>query len=76
DEELFLRLNANHFDWMDPVMFHISETITWFPLYAIIIYFVYKKDPKNSWWVFGGIALTILLADQVTSGIMKPYFER
>ncbi|MCE7057076.1 phosphatase PAP2 family protein [Algoriphagus sp. AGSA1] len=76
DEELFLWLNANHYNWMDPVMFQLSETITWFPLYAIIIYFIYKNDPKNSWWVFGGIALTILIADQVTSGLMKPYFER
>ncbi len=76
DEELFLWLNAHHYDWMDPVMFQLSETITWFPLYAIIIYFIYKNDPKNSWWVFGGIALTILIADQVTSGLMKPYFER
>ncbi|WP_439488408.1 phosphatase PAP2 family protein [Algoriphagus sp.] len=76
DEELFLWLNANHIDWMDPIMFQLSATVTWFPLYALIIFFIYKSDPKNSWWVFGGIALTILIADQVTSGLMKPYFER
>lgn len=76
DEELFLWLNSIHTPWMDPVMFQISGTITWIPLYAIILYFIYKQDPKNSWWVFGGIALTVLIADQATSGLMKPYFER
>lgn len=76
DEELFLWLNSFHFDWLDPIMFQATETITWFPLYAFLIYKIYKIDPKNSWWVFGGVAMTILISDQVTSGIMKPFFER
>ncbi|MEB2775177.1 phosphatase PAP2 family protein [Algoriphagus sp. D3-2-R+10] len=76
DEELFLWLNSFHSDWMDMVTFQLSQTYTWLPFYAILIYFIYKAEPKNSWWVFGGVALTILISDQVTSGLMKPYFER
>ncbi|WBL44298.1 phosphatase PAP2 family protein [Algoriphagus halophytocola] len=76
DEELFLWLNSFHNSWMDQAMFLITGTTIWFPFYAILIYFIYKENPQNSWWVFGGIALAILIADQVTSGIMKPYFER
>jgi len=76
DEELFLWLNSHHTSWLDPIAYFASETLTWVPLYIFLLYIIYKNDPKNSWWVFGGAALTILLADQITSGLMKPYFER
>lgn len=76
DEELFLWLNSFHFDWLDPVMFQLTQTITWAPLFLFLIYKIYKLDPKNSWWVFGGIMLSILIADQFTSGFLKPLMER
>jgi len=76
DEELFLWLNSFHVDWLDAVAFQLSQTLIWVPFYAILIYFIYKVEPKNSWWVYGGVILTILMADQVTSGLMKPFFER
>lgn len=76
DEELFLWLNSFHSDALDPIVFQMTETITWVPLYIFLIYKIYKYDPKNSWWVFGGVMITILLADQVSSGFMKPFFER
>ncbi len=76
DEEAFLWLNSLHTDWMDPVMYHISETVTWIPLYAWLIYLIFKKDRANAWWVLGGVALTILATDQFTSGFLKPFVER
>lgn len=76
DEELFLWLNSFHFDWLDPVMFQLTQTITWTPLFLFLIYKIYKVNPKNSWWVFGGIMLSILIADQFTSGFLKPLMER
>lgn len=76
DEELFLKLNGLHVDWLDPIAAFGSGTITWIPFYLLLLYFIYRADPKNSWWVFAGAAFTILLADQTTSGLMKPYFER
>jgi undecaprenyl-diphosphatase len=76
DEELFLWLNSFHWDFLDPVIFQMTETVTWIPLYLFLIYKIYRLDPQNSWWVFGGVMLTILIADQVTSGLMKPFFER
>jgi undecaprenyl-diphosphatase len=76
DEDLFLWLNSFHSEALDPIIFQMTETITWLPLFLFLIYKIYRVDPKNSWWVFGGIMLTILIADQVTSGLMKPFFER
>ncbi len=76
DEKLFIWLNSFHADWLDPVMLQMSETVTWFPLYAILIYLIYRADNKGIWWALGGAAITILISDQVTSGFMKPFFER
>jgi undecaprenyl-diphosphatase len=76
DEDLFLFINSMHAEWLDPIMFQVSQTITWIPFYIVLAYFIYKADPKSSWWVFGGIALAILISDQTTSGLMKPFFER
>ncbi|WP_339701848.1 phosphatase PAP2 family protein [Algoriphagus aquimarinus] len=76
DEELFLWLNSFHTDWLDVINFQLSQTYTWLPFYAILIFFIYKVEQKNSWWVIGGVALTILISDQFTSGFMKPFFER
>lgn len=76
DEDLFLWLNSFHMDWLDPIMFQISETLTWVPLYAYLIYRIFKQDRANAWWVLGGVALTILAADQFTSGFLKPLMER
>lgn len=76
DELIFLWLNAFHTDWLDPIVHQLTKTKTWTPLYFFLCYNIYKNDPKSSWWVFGGIALTILFADQFTSGFMKPFFER
>lgn len=76
DEDLFIWLNSLHADWLDPIMLFFTETITWIPLYAILIYLIYRTDKQGIWWILGGAAFTILISDQVTSGFMKPYFER
>ena len=76
DEELFLWLNSFHADWLDPIMYQMTLTVTWIPLYAYLIYRIFKQDRANAWWVLGGVALTILIADQFTSGFLKPLMER
>ncbi|GAA0879373.1 lipid A 4'-phosphatase [Algoriphagus jejuensis] len=76
DEELFIWLNSFHADWLDPIMYQISDTVTWLPLFAYLIYLIFKRDRANAWWVLAGVALTVLAADQFTSGFLKPFVER
>ncbi|MDN3671002.1 phosphatase PAP2 family protein [Echinicola jeungdonensis] len=76
DEELFLFLNAQHVDWLDPIMYTLTGKYIWIPLYAFLVFLTIKTFKKNSIWVLLGIGLTILISDQTTSGIMKPFFER
>ena len=76
DESLFIYLNGFHTDFLDPIVFQLTHTIPWIPLYLFLVFLVVKKFGKQSWWVFISIGLTILIADQFTSGFMKPFFER
>ncbi len=76
DEAAFLWLNSFHSEAVDPIVLQLTKTITWIPLYLLVLYQIYRTDPKNTAWILGGVMLTILLSDQVTSGLMKPYFER
>jgi undecaprenyl-diphosphatase len=76
DRRLLVWLNSFHADWLDPVMYYTSQTVIWLPLYLFLIWLI-VKDFKKEWWVpLIGIGVTILLADQITATIMKPYFAR
>lgn len=76
DKELLLFFNGLHADWLDPIMFWLTKTFVWLPLYLFLLYLSIKEYKKQTWVVLVGIGLTILLCDQITSSFMKPFFER
>lgn len=76
DEELFFFLNGQHVDWLDPFMELMTGKMIWLPLYAFLLFLIIKQFKQTSLWVLAGVGLAILLADQSTSGFMKPFFER
>ncbi|CAN5319401.1 phosphatase PAP2 family protein [soil metagenome] len=76
DEQLLLFLNSFHTEWLDPVVLLVTKTEFWIPLYLILIFLIFKNYKREGWLIMAGIALTILLADQITSGVMKPFFHR
>ncbi len=76
DKDLLLFLNSFHTPWLDPVMFWITKTFFWLPLYLFLLFLVFKNFKKDAWIVLIGIAIAILLADQITSSFMKPFFAR
>ncbi|MCH7408370.1 phosphatase PAP2 family protein [Belliella sp. DSM 111904] len=76
DESLFIYLNSIHADFLDPIMYLLTQTWPWIPLYMFLLYLIIKSHGKSSWWLLISIGLTILIADQFTSGFMKPFFER
>ncbi len=77
DKELLLTLNGIHTPFFDYFMFTISGKEVWLLLYLTIIAVI---GNKYGWKQGGAIVLamilTIVLSDQITSGIMKPFFER
>lgn len=76
DKNLFLELNSYHAEWLDSIMMYVTETLVWIPLYLIIAFFIFKVYGKKGILILVCIALTILLADQITSSFMKPFFAR
>ncbi len=76
DQELFLWLNGIHTPWVDTLMYWITYKFTWIPMYLVLIFFTVKAEGKKSIAILVTVLAAVLLADKVTSGIMKPYFER
>ncbi len=76
DTDLFLFFNALHSDFWDFVMYHVSKTKTWLPLYIGIIYFIIKNEKKQAVWTFLAIAILITAADQISVKAFKEVFQR
>ncbi|MEI7596582.1 MAG: phosphatase PAP2 family protein [Bacteroidota bacterium] len=76
DKSLFIFLNGLHLDFLDPVMFAISGTWLWIPLYIFIIYTLSKYYRKETWWILLAIAITVILSDQTSVHLFKNVFQR
>lgn len=76
DQKLFFLINGAYAAWSDSAMVWISGKWQWAPLYVFMIWLIGKKYSWKGLWLILFILLGILLSDQLTSGIMKPFFER
>lgn len=76
DESLFLWLNSFHHSFLDNVMLLITHRFTWIPLYIFLIYIIIQTFKKLSFLVLPFIILLITLSDRISSGLIKPYFQR
>jgi undecaprenyl-diphosphatase len=76
DRDLLLWLNSFHTDWLDSMMYWITRTFVWTPLYMFLIVLVIQKYKKESWIILLGAALVVIFCDQTTSTFMKPFFAR
>jgi undecaprenyl-diphosphatase len=76
DQAIFLFLNGLNHSGLDPVMSFFSEKWVWLPLYAILLGILIYKYRFKALWVVLALALSIVVADRGTSGLMKPGFER
>jgi len=73
---LYLINNTFSNSVFDVVMPVLRNKWTWLPLYSFIIYLIVKKYQMKSIWVIGFALLSVVVADQVSSGLIKPFFER
>lgn len=76
DKKILLWLNGFHSPGIDSVMILMTKTIFWLPLYLVLTYLLFKRFKVEGWFVLAAAGLSILLADQITSGFMKPFFAR
>lgn len=75
DKELFLFLNSFYNDFWDTIMLMITRKEPWFPLFGIILFYIFRNYRSKSWLIILGLVLLIAAADQF-SGFMKTGFER
>lgn len=77
ERDFFLWLNSPHTPYLDSVMYTISDRPVWI-LFGLTFIFMmtYRQKPREWACFFIFIILLIFLADQVSSGIIKPYFQR
>jgi undecaprenyl-diphosphatase len=77
DQNLFLAINGFHSSSGDALMHWVSHRLIWLPLYVLICFLLYQR---LGWLQFiyavGIFAFVLLLADQTTSGILKPLIAR
>ncbi len=77
DQQLFTFLNSLHAPWLDPIMAWITGKKEWFPLYALLLgWLFWKYKWKKTLVIIVFAAVTITCADLFASGFCKPFFER
>lgn len=76
DEQLFLWLNGLGHPALDDSMLFLSAKLVWIPLYALLIFLLYKHYGNHFWQPLLAVIVVIVITDQVTSSFMKPFFER
>jgi undecaprenyl-diphosphatase len=75
DTEFFLYLNSFHNEFWDTIMLMVTRKETWLPFFAVILFFIFKNYKSKWWLVVLFVALTILLADQL-SVLLKETIQR
>lgn len=77
DRLLTLFLNGSQSLYIDGLIWTATQTSTWLPLAVVLLYVVIKNnDIMGVVRIVVGIALSILIADQVASSIFKPMVAR
>lgn len=76
DWQLFQTINGLAIEWLDPLIVFIRNKKSWIPLYIIILLYTIYHFKRQSIVVIIMMVLTIVLADQISASIIKPFFER
>lgn len=76
DTEIFLYLNSLHSPFFDTLMWWISKKETWYPLYLVVLFFIFRKEKWQGFIPFIIIILLITAADQTSVKVFKEGFER
>jgi len=76
DKSLFIFSNSFHTAYFDNFFWIFTQATTWIPLYLSLLFILIKTKKKDAIWIILGIAVTILLSDQISSGLIKPLVAR
>ena len=75
DQDFFFFLNGLHSPLLDWIMFLGTNTVTWIPLYFLLLYLVIRQYRWKAVWVVVIAVLMIILSDQA-SNLIKVWISR
>jgi undecaprenyl-diphosphatase len=76
DKNLFRIINESHTGFGDIVMQFLSDKFVWIPLYAALIYLLYRTKPQAIKAALFYVVLAVIWADQISSSVLKPFVKR
>ncbi|MEI7724130.1 MAG: phosphatase PAP2 family protein [Bacteroidota bacterium] len=75
DQAVFLFLNGLHCTFFDQVMYWGTKSLTWIPLYCLLLYLVIRRYRWQSVWILLFAVFMIIFSDQL-SNIFKEWIAR
>jgi undecaprenyl-diphosphatase len=76
DTAVLLFVNGHHSPFFDALMLSISGILLWVPLYALLLYWIFKDKKWYGFLTLVFIALTITASDQLSVHAFKNVFMR
>ena len=65
--KLFFYINSHRNSFLDEIMYQLSSTVIWIPVYLFIIFILYKVYNKKSWIFILSAILMIIISDKVST---------
>jgi undecaprenyl-diphosphatase len=77
DRAIILAVNGTHSAFFDEFFWFVSKTATWIPLYALLLFLIFRSLGWKKMLLFLGFAvLLILIVDQTSVIFFKEAFQR
>lgn len=76
DQDLLLAINGLHCHYFDTFMWLMSRAWAYVLVALCFLYLSYRQGWKQMLLILVALALTIALADQISSGVIKPLVQR
>ena len=76
DQDLLLAINGLHCPYFDTFMWLMSRAWAYVLVALCFLYLSYRQGWKQMLLILVALALTIALADQISSGVIKPLVQR
>lgn len=76
DASVFTFLNGMHTGYFDQLMWLISNKLAWLLMLVVLLFILLRKGWRQALVGIVAIALVVVIADQVSSSLIKPLVER
>ncbi|HUM45635.1 MAG TPA: phosphatase PAP2 family protein [Chitinophagales bacterium] len=77
DQQFFFFINRQlENPFFDFIMPYVREKNFWIPLYVLLLIYLVWRFKKLSWAIMITALLTVVITDQVSSSVIKPFVQR